>query len=145
MSDPGPLSPCDAPASHSTVERSAALPASTVLDALALQKLRDLDPTGAGKLMERLAAAFDRLVERLLPQLQAALAADDAAGIREVAHTLKSSSASIGAIKLSALCAEMELLAKQGQTAGMHEEVTAVITESTAALAALKDALVSSP
>jgi HPt (histidine-containing phosphotransfer) domain-containing protein len=145
MSDPGPLSPCDTPASRSTVERSAVLPVSTVLDALALQKLRELDPTGAGKLMERLAAAFDRLVERLLPQLQAALAADDAAGIREVAHTLKSSSASIGAIKLSALCAEMEVLAKQGQTAGMHEKVTAVITESTAALAALKDALVSGP
>jgi HPt (histidine-containing phosphotransfer) domain-containing protein len=32
----------------------------------------------------------------------------DAAGMRHVAHTLKSSSASIGALRLSTLCAQLE-------------------------------------
>jgi HPt (histidine-containing phosphotransfer) domain-containing protein len=115
------------------------------LDPQALQRLRELDPTGAGKLMERLAKAFDASVARLLPQLLAAQAAGEAAGIRHVAHTLKSPSASIGAVKLSRMCAEMELMARQGRTDGMDEKVAALSTELSAVQAALKDALVSSP
>ncbi len=115
------------------------------LDPQALQRLRELDPTGAGKLMERVAKAFDALVARLIPQLQAAQEVGDAAGIRLAAHTLKSSAASIGAVKLSRMCAEMELMARQGQSDGMDEKVTALSTELAAVRAALKDALVSPP
>ncbi len=118
---------------------------STGLDPEALQRLRELDPTGAGKLMERVAMAFDTSAARLLPQLLAAQAAGDAEGVRHVAHTLKSSAASVGAVKLSRMCAEMELLAKQGRIAGTHEEVTALSAELGAVLAVLKVALVSPP
>ncbi len=115
------------------------------LDPQALQRLRDLDPTGAGRLMERVANAFDTSVARLLPQLLAAQAGGDAEGIRHVAHTLKSSSASIGAVKLSRMCAEMELLAKQGKMDGMHERVTALSTELAAVLPVMKLALANPP
>lgn len=120
---------------------SDAATAPVVLDPEALQRLRELDPTGASKLMERVVNAFDTSVSRLLPQLETARAAGDAVGIRHVAHTLKSSSSSIGAVKLSQMCAEMEALARSGQIEGMDDRIVALSAEIVAALDALKRAL----
>jgi PAS domain S-box-containing protein len=85
-----------------------------VLDPQALQRLRDLDPTGQNQLMERVFKAFDTSVGRLLPQLDEAARVADLQGVRHVTHTLKSSSASIGALKLSRLCADTEAQVRQG-------------------------------
>jgi len=82
--------------------------ASAVLDAGALARLSELDPNGTNRLLERVLRAFETSVARLRPQLDAARAGDDRAAIRLVAHTLKSSSASIGALQLSQLCAQVE-------------------------------------
>ncbi len=125
----------DAAGSHTG---ALAAPATATLDPQALQRLRELDPTGASQLIERVGKAFNTSVARLVPQLRAAQAAADAAGIRHVAHTLKSSSASIGAVKLSRLCAEMEAMARQGETEGMHEQISALCIEIDAVLDALK-------
>ncbi len=78
------------------------------LDADSLQRLRDLDPSGSGRLVERVLGAFTASIERLEPQLVAARAKADMRTISHVAHTLKSSSASVGALELSKLCAEIE-------------------------------------
>jgi len=99
---------------HSTPSTTGAL------DAGALGRLRELDPTGKNRLLERVAAAFLSSVERLMPELQAATdTAPDFAAIRRVAHTLKSSSASIGGLSLSHRCAEIEQLAFQGRAEGL--------------------------
>ncbi len=82
-------------------------PAST-LDPSALARLAELDPNGANRLLERVLQAFQTSVVRLRPQLATGRAADDRAAIRLVTHTLKSSSASIGAMRVSTLCAEIE-------------------------------------
>ncbi len=79
-----------------------------VLDPVALARLRELDPTGENKLVERVLKAFQTAAARLMPQLKAARAANDRTTVRLVAHTLKSSSASIGAVALSQLCSELE-------------------------------------
>lgn len=113
-------------------------PVATTLDPAALQRLHELDPSGASRLVERVFKAFEESIERLRPQLLSALARDDAAGMRHVAHTLKSSSASIGAIKLSGLCAEMEAMARDGQSGGMAERTHELCAEIEAVLAALK-------
>jgi len=109
-----------------------------VLDAQALERLRELDPGGANKLLERVVTAFVKSLDRLLPELGQARGQDggqgiDLAAVRHVAHTLKSSSASLGALKLSQRCAEIETMARNGQTAGldilldgMHDEVARV-------------------
>ena len=114
------------------------LPASQ-LDAQALQRLRELDPSGTSRLVERVFKAFATSVARLLPQLDAAQAGGDAAGIRHVAHTLKSSSASIGAVKLSRLCAEMEALAGQGRIDGMEQRIATLNEEVSTVLEALQE------
>jgi HPt (histidine-containing phosphotransfer) domain-containing protein len=79
-----------------------------VLDAAALARLTELDPTGENRLLERVLQAFQTSVARLRPQADAAREKGDRAGLRLVAHTLKSSSASIGALHLSQLCAQIE-------------------------------------
>lgn len=110
----------------------------TLLDPAALQRLHDLDPSGASRLVERVFKAFEDSIQRLRPQLIDALARGDANGLRHVAHTLKSSSASIGAIKLSRLCAEMESMTRDGLTDGMADRTHELCAEIDAVLAALK-------
>lgn len=79
-----------------------------LLDAQALARLHDLDPGGRSGLVQRVLKTYTQSLQRLLEQLRAALAAGDSAAVRHAAHTLKSSSASVGALALSALCADVE-------------------------------------
>jgi HPt (histidine-containing phosphotransfer) domain-containing protein len=90
-----------------------------VLDEDALQRLRELDPGGRNRLLERVLLAFEASVLRLAPQLADARQRDDMVGIRHVVHTLKSSSASIGALRLSRLCAEIEAVVRQEVPQGL--------------------------
>ncbi|MCO5123131.1 MAG: Hpt domain-containing protein [Rhizobacter sp.] len=116
-----------------------------VLDPEALARLRELDPEGQSKLLSRVAGAFGTSVARLLPQLKTALEARDMAAIRHVAHTLKSSSASIGAVKLSRLCADIESMSREGRFEGLPDAIAAFNSEVTAVLDALKPLLESQP
>ncbi len=118
----------------------AALPEAgdSVLDGQALERLRELDPQGQNRLMERVVKAFESSVARLMPQLREALAANELGGIRHVAHTLKSSSASIGAMKLSRLCSEVETRARHEQEEGLAERVDLLLAEVEIVRVALK-------
>lgn len=78
------------------------------LDPAALARLAELDPKGESRLIERVLKAFQTSAARLMPQLEVARLAGDSNTIRLVAHTFKSSSASIGALKLSQRCAQLE-------------------------------------
>ncbi len=112
--------------------------ASGVLDAGALERLRELDPHGENRLMERVVSAFESSIGRLMPQLQDALRANELSGVRHVAHTLKSSSASIGALKLSKMCSEVETRARQEEADGMDERIAQLQAEVDVVRVALK-------
>ncbi len=90
--------------------------ASSRLDAAALAKLAELDPTGANQLVRRVLGAFTTSAARLMPQFDAARAGPDLVALRYVAHTLKSSSASIGALALAQTCSEIEGLIRSDTT-----------------------------
>ncbi len=91
----------------------------SVLDEEALQRLRELDPKGQNHLLERVLRAFESSVLRLASQLREARQRGDMQAIRHVAHTMKSSSASIGAMRLSRLCAEIEAAVRQEAADGL--------------------------
>lgn len=110
----------------------------TVLDAQALERLRELDPKGENRLIERVLQAFETSVARLGPQLEASRRSGDLAGIRHVAHTLKSSSASIGALTLSQHCAAVEAMIRQQSTDELDTSLTALSAELDAVLQALR-------
>jgi hypothetical protein len=117
-------------------------PPAALLDPEAIKRLRELDPSGGNKLLERVVAAFSASLERLLPELTRAREGDtlDLTAIRHVSHTLKSSSASLGATALSARCADIETQAREGLSEGLTEQLDAMlhdIQQVRTALAAL--------
>lgn len=79
-----------------------------LLDEQALGRLRELDPQGRAGLVQRVLATYTQSLQRLLEQVREARAAADREGLRHASHTLKSSSASVGALALSTLCAQVE-------------------------------------
>lgn len=108
-----------------------------VLDAEAIARLRELDPNGTSGLLGRVLHAFETSAARLLPQLRAARQNGDTAAVRFVAHTLKSSSASIGAARFSALCAELENGIRLQQPIDLAAKIDAVERELGRVLQAL--------
>jgi HPt (histidine-containing phosphotransfer) domain-containing protein len=116
----------------------AVTPASlTVLDAEALDRLRELDPTGTSRLLERVLRAFQSSAGRLSVQFGDARGKGDMQGIRHVVHTLKSSSASIGALALARLCAEIETSIRTEALATLPERLDAMDRELAAVLQAV--------
>ena len=123
----------------------AKLPGASVLDAAALAYLRDLDPSGQAGLLPRVLQTYVSSLERQLDVLGSARLNDDAQGQRLVAHTLKSSSASVGALELSALCADIEHKLRDGPVDGIESQLDALAGEARRILAALREALPLSP
>ena len=120
------------------------MPASpnALLDPEAIRRLRELDPSGGNKLLERVVQAFSNSLERLLPDLARAREGGtlDLQVVRHVSHTLKSSSASLGAMGLSARCADIEAMARDGDVQRLPEQLDAMlqdIQQVSTALAAL--------
>lgn len=100
------------------------------LDADALERLRALDPGGASRLVERVLSAYRSSLQRLLPQMRDGRHAGDAEAVRHAAHTLKSSSASVGALRLSTMCAELEAALRQAQALdGLGREIDELLAE----------------
>lgn len=102
-----------------------------LLDPEAIRRLRELDPSGGNKLLERVVAAFSSSLDRLLPDLERARtgATLDLTVVRHVSHTLKSSSASLGAMALSARCADIEAMARDGRVQGVPEQLDAMLID----------------
>ncbi|RZL36708.1 MAG: Hpt domain-containing protein [Rubrivivax sp.] len=106
-------------------------PSAAQLDSEAIRRLRELDPGGGNKLLERVVAAFSSSLERLLPDLARARSTPtpDLTVIRHVSHTLKSSSASLGAMALSQRCADIEALARDGRTDGLAQQLDGMLDD----------------
>ncbi len=106
------------------------------LDPEALARLNELDPDGRHGVVVRVLAAFDKSLTRLLEQL-----AGPAAGsgtLADLAHTLKSSSASVGALPLSRACAEIEARQRAGDSAALGADTARLIAEARAAQQAVR-------
>ena len=114
------------------------------LDGEALARLRELDPQGKNGLLPRVIRAYFDSLAKLLPELQAARQPVlDFDKLRQVVHTLKSSSASLGALTLSQQCARVEAMARERRAEGLDAEIEALLSgieEARAALAALQAA-----
>ena len=87
-----------------------------ILDAKALQALRDMLGEDARQLLSEVIDSYLEEAPQLLAAMKAAIDSGDGAALRLAAHTLKSSSATIGATRFSSLCKELEALGKRGST-----------------------------
>lgn len=124
--------PFTSPSSHAT-KPADGMPSGVgeaELDAQALANLAQLDPTGANKLVQRVLTTYRSSMARLLAQLVQARAAADPAMLRLVTHTLKSSSASVGALTLSTLCATAEKSLREGRHDGLPALLDQLVAEA---------------
>lgn len=103
------------------------------LDPQSLARLRELDPDGRQGVVQRVMVAFDTSLARMVVQLQAQVEAGNAEVVAGIAHTLKSSSASVGALTLSRACADVESRLRMGRTADLSHDIQRLIVLAQAA------------
>jgi CheY-like chemotaxis protein len=104
-----PTSPCTE--DPKPVSPPAACPAA--VDRQALKNLRALESEGGADVLDKLIQNYLSHSPQLLQALQEAVARNDAISLQKGAHSLKSSSTSLGALTLAALCQELETLGRQ--------------------------------
>ena len=94
--------------------------AQAVIDPAFIEQFRALDPNGGMTLVQRILGVFLESSNPLLAALEQAVEAGDGAGLRQAAHSLKSSSGNIGARSLAALFKEFEMMGKNGRAEEAH-------------------------
>lgn len=87
---------------------------SSLLDPVLLGQIRELDHSDGQTLLHRILEAFLESADDYVYELEQAINQRDAESLRRVAHNLKSSSANIGAEKLSAIFRQMEAHGRAG-------------------------------
>jgi signal transduction histidine kinase/DNA-binding response OmpR family regulator len=87
-----------------------------VLDLQTLERIRAMRRPGGPDLLIRVIDLFVSSSNELIDTMVAASRLDDAVTLAHAAHTLKSSSANVGALAFAELCAELEAAARGGKT-----------------------------
>lgn len=132
-------------ASVSTAAPAAAAPAATtgdvtasgLLDAGILQNIRTLERNGARGMFGKVTDIYFSDAPRLLKALRDALAEGNTDVVRLAAHTLKSSSANLGASGLAALCRDVEGRARRNNLEGVYDLLCQIESEYESVHAAL--------
>jgi len=79
-----------------------------------LEAIRRLQKPGRGNVVERVVSAFVSEAPTIVDQIGRAIRTNDVSRVRDAAHSLKSSSANIGAARLSAVCRDLEQRGRNG-------------------------------
>ena len=99
------------------------------IDQKVLCTLKSLQMDGKPDILKRIVSAYLESSEPLIVHLQQALAADDLKSAQNIAHSLKSSSANVGALHLSQLSMELEMCCKNNMVKKMMELGAAIQSE----------------
>ena len=99
------------------------------VDLSVLRNLESLEVEGSSDLLLRVIEAFLTSSTKLLSAAQEAFASDDPDAVARAAHTLKSSSAQLGAERLSVLCKELEARGRARSLEGVQELLEQINTE----------------
>lgn len=110
----------------------------TVIDPQAIERLRELDPHGVQGVLPRVLRAYELSLNRHLADIAQARAVGDLDRLLRIVHTLKSSSAAVGAMGFSQRCADIEHVARGGRTMPDAAEVDALVAEGRGVLAAVE-------
>ena len=108
----------------------------SVLHSASLEQLRALDPAGGNDFLLRVLGTYQQSLKRQSELLRDAARTDDLDQLSRAAHTLKSASASVGALTLANLCEVIEHRVRRGE-GGLGEAVDAFALESARVAAAV--------
>jgi len=107
----------------------------------ALDSIRQLPGSNGARLVERVIGAYLTDTPMRFAQLEAAVTSRDAAGLRQAAHSLKSSSANVGAEQVAGLCRELEMIGRQGSVEGAQALLSGIEVQLPRALETLRTML----
>lgn len=114
--------------------RAAELP---LIDPQSIERLHELDPSGQQGVVERVLRAYENSLRRHLADIRAAHDVGDLDRLARAAHTLKSSSAAVGALGFSTRCAEVELSVRADKAVPSAAQVDALLHEGQRVLVAI--------
>ncbi len=102
---------------------------STAIDRQALMNLRKLQMDGEPDIVQELGSMYLLRTPSRIAAMKDAMVRSDAEGLRREAHNLKSSSANLGALRLSYLCKDLEAFGRLGDLKGAQELMMQVESE----------------
>ncbi len=91
----------------------------SLLDERALAQIRALQRSGAPDLLGKIIGLYLDSSPKLLQQVRDAVAGQNGEALRQAAHSLKSSSANLGATQLAAACKELEQRGRENNMQGV--------------------------
>lgn len=99
------------------------------LDQKALDELRALDPDGSEGILARIISSYLEDAPALIQQMKTALSANDVPTLTRHAHSLKSTSLSLGATRVSELAREIEVAGRDKAIDGCQVLLMALSAE----------------
>lgn len=100
-----------------------------MIDPRALQELENMLGNAASEVLVEVIDSYLENTPKLIDTIRIAVLCGDATSLQQAAHTLKSSSAALGAACLSQICQELEVIGRAGTVAGRAEEVSQLEVE----------------
>ena len=114
--------------------------AAPAIDEEAFASLEDI-ADGDAEFIGELLSQYLSDAESLIAGIESCGQSGDAEGLERSAHTLKSASANVGALRLSALCDELQQIGRRGELDGCAERVAACLEAYRQARAELQQRL----
>ena len=122
------------PAAPVKTEPDTSITAPPAIDRSIIEQFRELDPSGGMTLAARILDIYTASSREVFAAVEDAVAKDDGEALRNAAHSLKSSSANVGATQLVALLKAFEMMGKQGQLNDAHAQLEKLRLEYTRAI-----------
>ncbi len=91
-----------------------------IIDPEAIASLRDLNPTDGGEFLREIVGIYIEDTPKRLEELRAGLASGDIASFARAAHTIKGSSANVGAMALRGVSERLEMMARSTGLSGVE-------------------------
>jgi len=107
------------------------------IDRSVLASLRELQEEGEPDIIAEVSGLFIKHAPEKISAIVQAVERDDAKGLQMAAHSLKSSSAYVGAMHLSAMSKELEQMGRTGVIEGVKDKAEMLKEEYVRVLAAL--------
>jgi HPt (histidine-containing phosphotransfer) domain-containing protein len=102
---------------------------SDALDRSVLDSLKELQEDGDPDIIEEVGGLFLKHSPDKIAAIKKATASGDAKGLQIASHSLKSSSAYVGAMRLSSMSKSLEDMARSGNLEGASQKASILVAE----------------
>jgi two-component system sensor histidine kinase/response regulator len=116
-----------------------------VLDKRALETIRALESESLPNLLEQVVTLYFQEAPSLIDTIKRSFQSGDAHGLSQAAHTLKSSSANVGATSFAAFCEEIETRARAQELSEIGDQIAQIEPQFERVVKALEQVSTSEP